>query len=461
MNGRDEELLSAYYDGELPDEERARAEQLLTDDVAAREVLDEVAEVSGWIRELPRTAAPAGLHDDVLARIRTSAAALPLKSAPARSSWRRWAGWTAASAAGLLIAAFLFRNELTPEADRRAGKMVAMRDSEVSAETPSLVAAQSDFVSTRHSLAVSAAPMEPPAVDLVQMANSNSLQFQDQLAELLKNGQTPVPGEEFTNLVQIGDRVVVIKYRIVDIEKLPGEVQLVLTNNGIVEVPGAKTGLATFAYADRAEQLDAFYVEAPETNFTSAITDITNLNGVTAVTENSFVATVAAPASGGEPDVALSERFLSFELTDGVAPAAVPPDPPLPSAAFAPLSVSGSAPAVSEESKAVSEAGATASFGAVTEGRVASSEAAPRADAYQVAVSAQKELVAELQEQELLFSNADRDVNQPVSSAPSQQGARRMFNNRSWGLQTNQAQGRPAAPNRVRAVILLVPEQPE
>ena len=52
MNGRDEELLSAYYDGELPDEEKARAEQWLTDDVSAREVLDEVAEVSSWIREL-------------------------------------------------------------------------------------------------------------------------------------------------------------------------------------------------------------------------------------------------------------------------------------------------------------------------------------------------------------------------------------------------------------------------
>ena len=51
MNGRDEELLSAYYDGELPEEERSRAEQLLTDELAARDMLDEVAEVSGWISQ--------------------------------------------------------------------------------------------------------------------------------------------------------------------------------------------------------------------------------------------------------------------------------------------------------------------------------------------------------------------------------------------------------------------------
>jgi hypothetical protein len=470
MNGRDEELLSAYYDGELPDEEKTRAELLLTEDVSAREALDEVAEVSGWLRELPRTAAPDGLREEVLARIRSSAAALPVKSAPVRSSWRRWAGWSALSAAGLLVAALVFRQQFERPMAPVSHRSVAMRESDLRDETPSVVASRFDTATADRSRSFAVETEESQSVDFLQVAMSNSLQFQAQLAEQLKNGQAPVAGEEYTNLTQVGDRVVVIKYRIVDVEKLPGEVQLVLTNHGIAELPESKSGLSTFEYKDGAQRLDAFYVEAPESNFTSAMTDITNLNGVMAVSENSFVATEASVANAGEPATALnesSESLVAPRVETAAAPTPAEQFPQLaPFGAVAPPSASARVADTGEESRpaAASEAGTTAALGLEAEGRPAEVEAAPPTDGYQVAVSAQQALIEELQEQEQLFFDADHDVieNQPVSSVPQQKPQlARSIQNLNWGLQKAQMQGPPAAPNRVRAVILLVPDQPE
>jgi len=460
MNGRDEELLSAYYDGELPDEEKTRAEQLLTDDVSAREALDEVAEVSGWLRELPRTAAPADLREEVLARIRASAAPRPLKPVPARSSWRRWAGWTVASAAGLLVAALVLRQQFERPLAPVSGRSVAMRESELRDEMPS-VAARFDTAAEDRSRSIATTTVESQPVDFLQVAMSNSVQFQDQLAEQLKNGQAPVAGEEYTNLTQVGDRVVVIKYRIVDVEKLPGEVQLVLTNNGIAELPGPKSGLSTFEY-DGAQRLDAFYVDAPETNFTSAMTEITNLNGVMAVTENNFVATEASVANSGEPAAPPALPPFGAVTAENLPATQAPTDQPLPEAAFTPLSLTERAADASEESKPAAEAGTTASLGADVEGRSAEAEAAPATDGYQVAVSAQQELVEELKEQPELFFDADQDSKESLlAAAPKQQQRAKRMQNRNWGVQQRQVQGPPAAPNRVRAVILLVPDQPE
>lgn len=50
----DDELLSAYLDGELSEEERARVEQMLAEQPEARQLLDELRALSGGFEALPR-----------------------------------------------------------------------------------------------------------------------------------------------------------------------------------------------------------------------------------------------------------------------------------------------------------------------------------------------------------------------------------------------------------------------
>ena len=69
----DYEILSAYLDGQVTDEERARVERLLTEDAEARQVLEELREVSQSVAGLPRHALP----DDFAKQIEASLEARP------------------------------------------------------------------------------------------------------------------------------------------------------------------------------------------------------------------------------------------------------------------------------------------------------------------------------------------------------------------------------------------------
>jgi hypothetical protein len=64
----DEELLSAYLDDELTAEERARVEERLAADPAARQLLDELRSVSQAMRGLPHEKLGGDLRDSVLRR---------------------------------------------------------------------------------------------------------------------------------------------------------------------------------------------------------------------------------------------------------------------------------------------------------------------------------------------------------------------------------------------------------
>jgi anti-sigma factor RsiW len=61
-----QELLSAYLDGEATSAERAQVESWLANSPGAREVLDDLRQVSGMLRELPRETAPPDFQRRVL-----------------------------------------------------------------------------------------------------------------------------------------------------------------------------------------------------------------------------------------------------------------------------------------------------------------------------------------------------------------------------------------------------------
>ena len=60
-----EELLNAYHDGQLNAREAAKVERLLENDVHAKLLLDQIAQTSQRVRQLPRAEAPESLCDDI------------------------------------------------------------------------------------------------------------------------------------------------------------------------------------------------------------------------------------------------------------------------------------------------------------------------------------------------------------------------------------------------------------
>lgn len=109
-----DELISAYFDGEVSPEERAAVERLLAGSDDARRELNETAGLSALLHSFPRESAPVELASNVLRQ--TNQMPLPAQSTRAagttsgRTVWREWmaglAGVAVTVAAGLLVMAF-------------------------------------------------------------------------------------------------------------------------------------------------------------------------------------------------------------------------------------------------------------------------------------------------------------------------------------------------------------------
>lgn len=129
MSDFDETLLTAYLDGELPEAERARVEEWLSEQPERRQLLEELRSIKTSLQRLPRARLPRDFAEQVL---RQSEREMLISSGDApRSgfSWRRWrrpAIWASlALAAGLLLMVF-DRDRPPPAAEREVA--VAPRD---------------------------------------------------------------------------------------------------------------------------------------------------------------------------------------------------------------------------------------------------------------------------------------------------------------------------------------------
>jgi hypothetical protein len=99
----DDELLSAFVDGELSDAELAAVETRLRDDPRARELVAELRAVSETLRSLPRHKLGADLREAVLQQAVTHREPVPADS----GSVRRWAWAALAVAAAVLLTVYL------------------------------------------------------------------------------------------------------------------------------------------------------------------------------------------------------------------------------------------------------------------------------------------------------------------------------------------------------------------
>ena len=118
-----DELISAYFDGEVTPDERAEVERLLAASTELRQQLDETSKLSALLHSFPRESAPRDLTANVQKRVEaaTRPTSPPLPS-PHVKNWRR--EWTAfgagilATMASLLAMTTLYESPLIPKSNQ-------------------------------------------------------------------------------------------------------------------------------------------------------------------------------------------------------------------------------------------------------------------------------------------------------------------------------------------------------
>ncbi len=118
QENHDDQLLSAYIDGELGGGELARVEQRLRTDTEAQKLVADLQALSTTLRALPRDAVEVSLRESVLQQIDSN---LSPRREERSNSARRWIWASAAIAAALLLSVYL------PTAQRDEGEVAVAK----------------------------------------------------------------------------------------------------------------------------------------------------------------------------------------------------------------------------------------------------------------------------------------------------------------------------------------------
>jgi len=102
----DDELLSAFVDGELDVDQRALVEERLRDNPRAKQLVDELRDLSATLQALPREQIGSELREEVMQQIEAKVIS-PLPREDRGNGMRRWAWAAMAIAATLMLSVFL------------------------------------------------------------------------------------------------------------------------------------------------------------------------------------------------------------------------------------------------------------------------------------------------------------------------------------------------------------------
>lgn len=284
MNGQfDDELLSAYHDGELSDTERQSVADQIADEPGLREVVDEYAELSSSLKSLPRTAAPDDLHAGVMRQVRELTVVVPPAQASGPSPRQVWF-WAAGSVASLLIAVSVIVWTRRPPVNPGIAAAGAMSDSggpANAADESRKVALRQAFDSGSGSTA-SEAPAEVPAVPALAAPfpmelDSGPFATDPQLQEMLDSlSQEPESGEQLQLLQRVNDELVLVEYRVVDVNHAFGEAQVLLQKLGMKPISGD----ADLVRAASENRLQGIFLEAPREETVAVLGQIDSLENV-------------------------------------------------------------------------------------------------------------------------------------------------------------------------------------
>ena len=103
-----DDLISAYFDGEVTSDERKRVERLLKTSSESRQLLDDTSKLSALLHSFPREAAPANLALNVKAQIDAKTPLAPVPPVVTRRGFYREWGAFAAGIAVTAASLFLF-----------------------------------------------------------------------------------------------------------------------------------------------------------------------------------------------------------------------------------------------------------------------------------------------------------------------------------------------------------------
>lgn len=423
MSGHDEEQLSALHDGELQGDELAAAERLLAASAAARETMDEFAELRGMLNALPRPSAPPELRSAVLNRIR---AEQPVVAAPPTRRRIHPAVPWAALAACLFIAVGLY--SFRPMGNEGAEMLVA------DAPAP---AATSTFDGARRTAAIAldesgtrdtALPMAASAPADEAASDEAHLEAVDldRLRTLVANGELPVPGELIPDFREVDGRLLLVEYSVVDVHNMFGEMQVILARNGITAV--TPEGHVLASSDDASGELYGIYVDAPSSQFVAALGELNALDGVVAVS------TAATEEGAPITDDIQSQPVAAAQQQQQFEPAAPP-------------SATRTRQAESADAEPADEPTADAPRATPAVADIAEDDTARQA--YQLPVPLRRDRVAELQTDESLQADRQRRQQQADAELPAEPQV---------ALHSDAAAEGNAPGERVRVVIVFLPQ---
>jgi anti-sigma factor RsiW len=349
MNGRDhDELLSAYHDGELAGEERASVERLIGDDLPAREVLDDIADMSRLLGALPRPAAPPEMHAAVMRQVRQAAPTRAAQSRPVARPRRYWV-WSAATVACLLLVVFIVQQNLnSPSA---TGVAHNERDAATPAAIAEPMSPPATTVSPRDErpmpMGRDTAPdalLPPAAAPSNAAANELSADLKA-LEAAVASGQRPQIGDLLKSIVHEGDQVQIVQYTVVDVVEAFGEAQVLLEQNGIETITGDQQ--AAQRSPGPSEKFYAILVDAPDDKVGSTLAALRGAEfvhevAVTNVDElSSFPLPSPKPGEPGTDDATGLEPARAPKAGERGTPAPPPPAPAAVSEVTAPPAEEG------------------------------------------------------------------------------------------------------------------------
>ena len=121
-----EELISAYLDNEVTDEERELVEKSLAESDECRQLFDELQSVQGSLQTLPRFSLPTDFADRVLREAERRQQPDPVPSVAASGSSTHY-GWLKVAGAVVAIAGPTWKHEPSPFADDVAAIAIVVK----------------------------------------------------------------------------------------------------------------------------------------------------------------------------------------------------------------------------------------------------------------------------------------------------------------------------------------------
>jgi hypothetical protein len=259
-----DELISAYFDGEVTREERAEVERLLESSPECRHLLDDTSKLSALLHSFPRKAAPSQLSKNVQQTVVNIALKPAMTDLPNRRNLRR--EWTAfgagmaATVASLVLWISITHNRMPlhesgPSAASQAAKPTASPTNSLAAKTTRKSSAGTSAVQPGMRLAGSSDSTNSQGLPIADKSPSLAVPLMvaapPQSANDRENGhpefKLPQQKEEFLQSLKNGaiieqhvldpsNVVVVVELTVVDVDKGVEGLQVLLQKRNLRQV---------------------------------------------------------------------------------------------------------------------------------------------------------------------------------------------------------------------------------